>query len=339
MSYFELYQENPSLFLIVLLISFIMTIFVYGAFPLIFAKTTKKPITKKKYKRLCYGLNIIGMACFIVLNGAASGGPYLLWTWIFSNCGLKILNSRGLLKDNEQPNGLNNGELENNSCESVEESAEKFQQNSDLDIDKISPEAAEYIVAEQLGEKYMPKGKLNHLPFYHIIAVILSALSILSIIIAMNVQDADRNIYEPLNPTVLYFILIGVNIVFSAILFFLKEHSILKGFVAFVPALFSILTLTEGSLFSNGYGYYNSYLYNDLVNVFNAIWVSLSFLIFLMNLIPLTLALRSKWHHTIKYREKCYMRVAKMKEYLNNGIISQEEFEKNKIEILKNIEM
>ena len=184
-----------------------------------------------------------------------------------------------------------------------------------------------------------PKGKLNHLPFYHIIAIILSALSILSIIIAMNVQDADRNIYESLNPTILYFILIGVNIVFSAILFFLKEHSVLKGFVAFVPALFSILTLTEGSLFSNGYGYYNSYINNDLVNVFNAIWVSLSFLIFLMNLIPLTLALRSKWHHTIKYREKCYMRVAKMKEYLNNGIISQEEFEKNKIEILKNIEM
>lgn len=160
MSYFELYQENPSLLLIILLISFVVTIFVYGAFPLIFAKTTKKPITKKKYKRLCYGLNIIGMVCFIVLNGAASGGPYLLWTWIFSNCGLKTLNSRGLLKDNEQTNGLNNSELDNNSCENVEESTEKFQQNSDLDIDKMSPqEAAEYLVAEQLREKYTPKEK------------------------------------------------------------------------------------------------------------------------------------------------------------------------------------
>lgn len=160
MSYFELYQENPSLFLTVLLISFVVTIFVYGAFPLIFAKTTKKPITKKKYKRLCYGLNIIGMVCFIVLNGAASGGPYLLWTWIFSNCGVKTLNSRELLKENEQTNGLNNGELENNSCENEKESTEKFQQNSDLDIDKISPqEVAEYLVAEQFGEKYIPKEK------------------------------------------------------------------------------------------------------------------------------------------------------------------------------------
>lgn len=160
MSNFELYQENPSLFLIVLLISFVVTIFVYGAFPLIFAKTTKKPITKKKYKRLCYGLNIIGLVFFVVLNGAVSGGPYLLWTWIFSNCGLKMLNSRGLLEDNEQPNGLNNGELENNSYENVEESTEKLQQNSDLDIDKMSPqEAAEYLIAEQLGEKYIPKEK------------------------------------------------------------------------------------------------------------------------------------------------------------------------------------
>ena len=156
MSYFELYQENPSLLLIILLVSFVVTIFVYGAFPLIFAKTTKKPITKKKYKRLCYGLNIIGTIFFIVFNGAASGGPYFLWTWIFSNCGVKTLNSRGLLKDNEQPNGLNNGELENNSCENVEEFTEKFQQNSDLDIDKISPqEAIEYLVAKQTGEKYI----------------------------------------------------------------------------------------------------------------------------------------------------------------------------------------
>ena len=160
MSYFELYQENPSLFLIVLLISFVATIFVYGAFPFIFAKTTKKSITKKKYKRLCYGLNIIGMVFFVFLNGAVSGGPYFLWTWIFSNYGVKTLNSRGLLKDNEQPNGLNNGELENNSYESVEKSTEKLQQNPDLDMDKMSPqEAAEYLIAEQLGKKYIPEEK------------------------------------------------------------------------------------------------------------------------------------------------------------------------------------
>lgn len=165
MSYFELYQENPSLFLIVLLISFVVTIFVYGAFPLIFAKTTKKPITKKKYKRLCYGLNIIGMAFFIVLNGAASGGPYFLWTWIFSNYGVKILNSRDLMKDNGQSNGLNSDKSQNNFCENMKKTTEKSQQNPDLDIDKMSPqEAAEYLVAEQLGEKYTPKVERDKKP-------------------------------------------------------------------------------------------------------------------------------------------------------------------------------
>ena len=171
-----------------------------------------------------------------------------------------------------------------------------------------------------------------------IISIILSVLSILSIIIAMNVQDFDRNTHEPLNPTVLYFVLIGVNIVYSVILIFLKEHSILKGFAAFVPALFSIIALLEGSLFSKSCVCY-SYINNELVNTFNIIWVSLSFAILLVNLTPLSIALRSEWHHSVKYREKCYKRAAKMKEYLNNGIISQEEFEKNKKEILKNIEM
>lgn len=152
MNYFELYQENPSLCLIVLLVSFVVTIFVYGAFPLIFAKTTKKSITKKKYKRLCYGLNIIGMAFFVFINGAASGAPYLLWTWIFSNWGVKTLNSRGLLKDNEQ------NESENNSCENAEESNEKFQQNSEIDVEKNPlQETTENLAVEQPREKCISK--------------------------------------------------------------------------------------------------------------------------------------------------------------------------------------
>lgn len=185
------------------------------------------------------------------------------------------------------------------------------------------------------------KQKVVHFPFHliiDIIAIILSVLSILSITIAMNVQDANRNIYEQLNPTILYFVLIGINIVYMVALFVLKEQSILKGFIAFVPVIFSIITLIEGSLFSKGYGYIN-YINSDQVNIFNAIWVSLSFVILLINLLPLSIELRSRWYHSVRYREKCYMRVAKMKEYLNNGIISQEEFEKNKKEILKNIEM
>ena len=107
MSYFELFQESPGLFFLVVAISLVLTLFVYGAFPFIFAKVRKTPITKKKYKRLCYGINFIGMVFFVALNGAANGAPYLLWTWVFSNHGLKILETKNLLVDAEsEPTAL-----------------------------------------------------------------------------------------------------------------------------------------------------------------------------------------------------------------------------------------
>ena len=99
MEYFELFQENPALFFLVMIISLLVTLFVYGAFPIIFAKVRKTPITKKKYKRLCYGINFIGIVLFVASDGGASGGAYILWTWIFSNYGVKILEAKGLLSD------------------------------------------------------------------------------------------------------------------------------------------------------------------------------------------------------------------------------------------------
>ena len=99
MSY-ELFQQGPAAYIPVLLLSLVITVVAYGAFPFIFAKVRKTPITKKKYRRLCYGINIAVMFMFIVINGeASSGGPYLLWTWIFSSWGTRILEDKGLLDD------------------------------------------------------------------------------------------------------------------------------------------------------------------------------------------------------------------------------------------------
>lgn len=66
-----------------------------------------------------------------------------------------------------------------------------------------------------------------------------------------------------------------------------------------------------------------------------------SFALFVFSIIDLFKAnWKSKsYYNTLRYREKCYKKVARMKAYLDNGIISQEEFEKNKNEILKNIKM
>lgn len=103
MDYFELFQESPGLFFLAVAASLVLTLFIYGAFPVIFAKTRKSPITKKKYKRLCYGINFIGVVFFVALNGASNGAPYILWTWVFSNYGAKSLDSRNLLIDVQDP--------------------------------------------------------------------------------------------------------------------------------------------------------------------------------------------------------------------------------------------
>jgi len=108
MDYIELFQQDPGTIMFVLVLSLVITVVAYGAFPFIFAKTRKKPVTKKKYRWLCYGINFAVMMPFIVVNGEASGGPYLLWTWIFSRWGEGILCDRGCMLDGDYlPNDPN----------------------------------------------------------------------------------------------------------------------------------------------------------------------------------------------------------------------------------------
>jgi len=99
MSY-ELFQQGPSVYIPVLLWSLLITIIAFAAFPIIFAVVRKKPVIKKKYKGLCYGINAAVLLLFMVGNGGSgSVAPYLLWTWIFSGLGGWILESKGVLTD------------------------------------------------------------------------------------------------------------------------------------------------------------------------------------------------------------------------------------------------
>lgn len=99
MSY-ELFKQGPEVYVPIILLSLVITVLAYGAFPFILAKARSTLITKKKYRGLCYGINAAVMVLFIVINGeASSGGPYVLWTWVFSNWGIRILNNKGLLND------------------------------------------------------------------------------------------------------------------------------------------------------------------------------------------------------------------------------------------------
>lgn len=95
---YEIFQQGASVYVPVILISLTITMVVYCAFPLIFAKARKSEITKKKYKLLCYGINILLCLTFALINGGATSFlPYLLWTYVFSNIGCSMLRKKRIL--------------------------------------------------------------------------------------------------------------------------------------------------------------------------------------------------------------------------------------------------
>ncbi len=103
MYYYELFQQDSTTIILSLIISIVLTIVGYGAFPFIFAKTRKKPITKKKYKVLCFVFNIVVMIIFSLSSGGfANGAPYLLWTSVFASVGAKALTKKSLM-DKDKP--------------------------------------------------------------------------------------------------------------------------------------------------------------------------------------------------------------------------------------------
>lgn len=98
---YELFQQGPEVYIPYLIISLLGTLLIYGAFPVIFAKTRKTPITKKKYKKLCFGINVIPLFIFGIVNGSFSIAPYVLWTLVFSKYGTKVLGTKGLMTDSD----------------------------------------------------------------------------------------------------------------------------------------------------------------------------------------------------------------------------------------------
>ena len=96
--YYESVQQEPSVYVPFLLIGIVITLVVYGAFPIILAMGRKEIITKTKYNLLCFGANFFVMFLLFALIQESSGSPYILWTCVFSSIGLKILKKRGVLE-------------------------------------------------------------------------------------------------------------------------------------------------------------------------------------------------------------------------------------------------
>lgn len=105
---YELFNQGPAAYIPIILVSLLITLVAYGAFPLVFARMRKKTITKKKYNLFCYCVNFLVMVLFVAVNGnSSSGAPYLLWTWVFSMSGIKTLKIRGILEETQNKNYKN----------------------------------------------------------------------------------------------------------------------------------------------------------------------------------------------------------------------------------------
>lgn len=96
---YDLFLRGPEVYVPILLLSMAITLVAYGVAPLLFAWFRKKPITRKKYRILCFVINAFVMMLFVAANGTSSGGPYALWTWVFSSLGTKILNGKGIMEN------------------------------------------------------------------------------------------------------------------------------------------------------------------------------------------------------------------------------------------------
>ena len=181
-----------------------------------------------------------------------------------------------------------------------------------------------------------------------VISMIFSVIAIIAIIVALNIQDINRNYHEYFNPTITYFILIAIFAALIVIDLILIKRNRFKALAWILPsftvAVFLLMMVSDWSIFSWGYYNFNEYilyLNNYDVETCNVIWIIFAFAILLIHTFPLLVILlgriKSKWHASVKYREKCYKRVSKIHSYCESGIITKEEYEKTKEDILKNI--
>ena len=164
---------------------------------------------------------------------------------------------------------------------------------------------------ESLPKLSKPKSHNNSLvTFSNISATVLSIISILGIILAMNFQDSRRNSMEPWNTTVVYFVLLSlflITFLFSVISW--KKHTFkLLPFLSCVLIISSIIIVNDWSVFSDAFFVQTSernnwyyYTNHDEVAIFNAFWVVGAISIFVVSFLPLfaklTKQIKTKWYN------------------------------------------
>lgn len=168
-----------------------------------------------------------------------------------------------------------------------------------------------------------------------VILIVASIVAIIAVLFATNLQDIRRNQFENCNPTMLYILLIVAYVAYLLVRIFCCRSNAPYYVVLFI-AIFSVALLFEGSVFSDNVDG-EMYINAEWVAVFNAVWLLSVLTICLITIGELINGIRKWWYSGIGYREKCYAKIEKLKNYMENDIITQEQFERDKAELLKRI--
>ena len=87
------------------IVGLFITVIEFGIFPIIWAYMRKDTISAKKYRWICFGVNFaINLVLHVLITSSAAGvysAAYVLWTVVFSAVGVKILNNRNVLEQQE----------------------------------------------------------------------------------------------------------------------------------------------------------------------------------------------------------------------------------------------
>lgn len=203
---------------------------------------------------------------------------------------------------------------------------------------------------DEAGKSSLKDKTLNIKLKRNYISIILALIACSSILIAINTQDGARRIRENVDPSLMYFaVVVGLALFLIVVIISLIKERYEKTCIVFslVPTIITIIALIEGSIFSDKYFYLKKLFYyknNTQIIILNIIWIVAVFGIFVINLPKIYEAskiigfkLKMRHYSSVKYREKCYDRVAKLHAYLDSGIITQEQYENTKKDIMKNL--
>lgn len=332
-----------------LLISLLMTLIVYLIVPLTLI-VSKKKYKKRKLKLIMILSGIGGYVFFSILfivlkiNNTANLWVAFLW----SSIGYWILKKTSCDEENVEASRLRIDDLheQESPSDNVLKTIEKHHTK------EISNEVESNIEVPQksLSIKAVKKHKNKKLVlFSNVLIVLLTIVSMISIVGATTYQDPKRAEMEYWDTSVVYLILLlSLGLYLSVAIYSLIRVKY-KLLLLLSLGLIAVITVVgvEGSVFSENMNFYFDYyldvkyINSDVVSVLNKVWLFCIILMSLISFIPALGMLIERIiynrHKSIRYREKCYKRVEKMKDYLDKGIISEKEYERNREEILKKI--